>query len=208
MASVGVDERRGLPPSRPEPAAPIVRESDETLMRRAGGGDRDACGELVERHLGRIVAFAGRTLGDRTAAEDVAQEVFLRLWKHARRWHPGRARLTTWLHCVALNLCRDRLARPRDVPLEEGREPADPRPQATALLQQRDIARHVAGALADLGETQRIAITLCHYQGLSNIEAAEIMGVSVKALESLLARGRRALRSRLRELVPDLLGEE
>ena len=84
---------------------PLVDESDETLMVQAGEGSHDACHELVRRHLGRVVAFAGRSLGDRTDAEDVAQEVFERLWIHARDWRAGRARLTTWLHRVALNLC-------------------------------------------------------------------------------------------------------
>jgi RNA polymerase sigma-70 factor (ECF subfamily) len=68
-------------------------EADESVMRRVAAGDRAACASLVERHLGRIVAFAARTLGDRVAAEDVAQETFLRLWAHARRWRPGGARV-------------------------------------------------------------------------------------------------------------------
>jgi len=176
-------------------------------MARVAAGERDAFRRLVERHLGRIVAFARRTLGEQPAAEDVAQDVFLRLWTHGRSWRPGRARLTTWLHQIALNLCRDRLARRREAPLDEAAEVVDPRPSMTALMQERDVGRHVQTALDALSPPQRIAITLCHYQGLHNIEAAGILGVSVDALESLLARGRRALRERLRDLVPDLLGE-
>lgn len=189
------------------PKGALVDESDETLMVQAGEGSHDACHELVTRHLGRVVAFAGRSLGDRTEAEDVAQEVFERLWTHARDWRPGRARLTTWLHRVALNLCLDRLARKRERHLDDHREPADPKPSSVALMEQKDIGRCVNRELTTLPDKQKIAITLCHYQGLRNIEAAEIMGVSVEALESLLARGRRTLRSRLRELAPDLLGE-
>jgi RNA polymerase sigma-70 factor (ECF subfamily) len=186
-----------------------VEESDETLMARAGRGDREACGSLVARHLGRVVAFAGRVLGDRNAAEDVAQEVFLRLWTHAGRWQPGRARLGTWLHRVALNLCLDRLARRRERPLDEAGEPPDPQPSATALVEARDIGRHVNEEMMNLPSQQRIAITLCHYQGFSNLEAAEVLDVSVEALESLLARGRRTLRARLRDRAPALLrGEE
>jgi RNA polymerase sigma-70 factor (ECF subfamily) len=184
-----------------------VNEPDETLMLRVGTGDHAACHELVERHLGRIVSFAGRILGDRGMAEDVAQEVFLRLWSHAQRWRPTGARLTTWLHRVALNLCLDWLARRRETPLDETDEPVDRAPHAIALLQGQDLSQQVSQALAELPDKQRIALTLCYYQGLRNIEAAETMEISVEALESLLARGRRTLKARLRDVAPDLLGD-
>jgi RNA polymerase sigma-70 factor (ECF subfamily) len=185
----------------------MVNEPDETLMSRVGTGDHAACHALVERHLGRILAFAGRVLGDRMMAEDVAQEVFLRLWSHAQRWHPQGARLTTWLHRIALNLCLDCLARRRETPLDDIAEPVDPKPHATALLQEQNLSHRVGKALNELPESQRIAITLCYYQGLRNSEAAETMEISVEALESLLARGRRTLKSRLRDVTPDLLGD-
>lgn len=185
----------------------MVNEPDATLMNRVGTGDHAACRELVERHLGRILAFAGRVLGDRMMAEDVAQEVFLRLWSHAQRWHPRGARLTTWLHRIALNLCLDCLARRREMPLDGIDEPADPKPHATVRLQEQNLSRRVGKALDELPESQRIAITLCYYQGLRNNEAAEMLGISVEALESLSARGRRTLKSRLRDVIPDLLGD-
>ena len=176
-------------------------------MLRTGAGDREAFRQLLERHLGRTVAFAARVLGDRTSAEDVAQEAFLRLWTHAARWQPT-ARLSTWLHRVTLNLCLDRLGRAREVALDDIAEPRDPGPSLIASMQARDMGRHVNAALAELPAAQRVAITLCHYQGLRNVEAADVMGVSVEALESLLARGRRTLRTRLRDLLPDLLGDD
>jgi RNA polymerase sigma factor (sigma-70 family) len=191
----------------PGSAEAMVNEPDETLMLRVGAGDRAACRALVERHLGRIVAFAGRVLGDRTTAEDVAQEVFLRLWSQARRWRPCGARLTTWLHRIALNLCLDRLARRGETPLDEVDEPVDPKPHPTVLLQKQNLSRQVGKAVDALPDAQRIAITLCYYQGLRNSEAAEMMEITVEALESLLARGRRTLKSRLRNVVPDLLGD-
>lgn len=180
-------------------------ESDDTLLQRAGVGDGEACRMLVERHLGRVVAFAARVLGDATEAEDVAQEVFLRLWRHAPRWRPGGALPTTWMHHVARNLCLDRLARRREAPLDAAPPPTDPRPHAAALLEAGDIGRYVNAALMQLPAQQRVAITLCHYQGLSNAEAAAVMETSVAALESLLARGRRSLRARLSEVAPNLL---
>jgi RNA polymerase sigma-70 factor (ECF subfamily) len=184
-----------------------MEEPDETLMVRVGAGDREACRVLVERHLGRLVAFATRVLGSRAEAEDVSQEVFLRVWSNARRWRPGPARLTTWLHRVTLNLCLDRLARRQHAPLDSVPEPVDPRPTGAAVLHEREIGWHVNMQLMNLPDQQRIAITLCHYQGLGNAEAATVMGISVEALESLLARGRRTLRARLSTVAPALLGE-
>ena len=109
------------------------------------------------------------------------------LWSHAPHWQPT-ARLTTWLHRVALNLCLDVRRRGRDVALDDVAEPLDPAPSPLACVQVRDLGRHVNTALAELPVQQRVAITLCHYQGLRNTEAAEVMGVSVEAVESLLAR--------------------
>ena len=182
-----------------------MEEADEALMVRVGHGDHEACRTLVERHLGRIVAFAARTLGSRSEAEDVAQEVFLRLWTSARRWRTGEGRLTTWLHRVAMNLCLDRIARRREAPLEAAVEPVDPRPGAPLLLERQALGRRVDEELAALPAQQRIAITLCHYQDLRNIEAADVMGISVEALESLLARGRRTLRARLRAVAAEIM---
>ena len=182
-----------------------VETSDDDLMRRVAGGDHDACRVLVDRHLGRIVAFAARTLGDPAEAEDVAQDAFLRLWAHAARWQPGAARLTTWLHRVALNLCLDRLRRRPHTALDDAPEPVDPSPDMSTVLHRRDVALRVRDELARLTDAQRAALTLCHYQGIRNYEAAEMMGITVEALESLLARARRTLRERLRPLAPQLL---
>jgi RNA polymerase sigma-70 factor, ECF subfamily len=183
-------------------------DPDELLMSRVAQGDHTACRKLVERHLGRIVSFAARTTGDRAAAEDIAQEVFTRLWVHASRWRPGPARLTTWLHRIALNLCLDHSARRRGESLADVPEPLDSTHDAARVAQERDLQRHVNRALQTLPDAQRAAITLCHYQGFRNVEAAEVLGVSVEALESLLARGRRAMRERLRAVAPELLGKD
>jgi RNA polymerase sigma-70 factor (ECF subfamily) len=110
----------------------------------------------------------------------------------------------TWLHAVALNLCRDRLAHRREAPLDEAADPPDPRPSPGAELDARRIGRRVDAALAALPDAQRIAVVLCHYQGLGNQEAATVMAVSVEALESLLARARRTLRARLLPLRTEL----
>lgn len=146
-------------------------------------------------------------LGNRHAAEDAAQETFLRLWRHAPRWRPRGAKFATWLYRVAMNICLDHLRKTKRVaPEEAAPERADPadRPDDAYFAGEKRFA--VDAALARLPARQRMAITLCHFEELSNIEAAEIMDVSVEALESLLARGRRALREDLRPLRDNLMG--
>jgi RNA polymerase sigma-70 factor, ECF subfamily len=175
-------------------------DADDELVRRAGAGDAAAVQALVAAKLRRILALAERMLGDAAEAEDVAQEVFLRVWRHAARWTPGKARFDTWLHRVTLNLCYDRLRRRREHPVAEPPETPDPGPAPDRGLIALDVGRRVEAALRALPPRQREAIVLCHYQELGNIEAAGLMGVSVEALESLLSRARRALKSALADV--------
>ena len=153
-------------------------DSDEQLMLRAGTGDRTACEHLIGRHLSHIVSFTQRTLGNRSDAEEAAQEIFLRIWAAAPRWRRETARFSTWLYRVAMNVCLDRLAKKRDILSDDPPEPVDPRPDPSETIHEAEVARHVNAALAGLPETQRIAVTLCHYQGLRNSEAAAVIGIS------------------------------
>ena len=155
---------------------------------------------MVEKKLGRLLSLAERLLGRRGEAEEVAQEVFVRLWKQAPHWQPGRARFDTWLHRVALNLCYDRLRRRREEAPDDDDDDeaaADPADAPDALLQAKQRGRRVARALAELPQRQREALVLQYYQELTNSEAAELMGIGIEALESLLVRARRSLRERL-----------
>src|SRR5262249_17626511 len=137
---------------------------------------------------------------DQAEAEDAVQDTFMRLWTHAARWQPGRAKFETWLYRVTLNQCYDRLRKRPQAPLDEALSVPDPAAGPAVLHERRVLAAVLERALGELPERQGAAIVLCHYQELGNIEAAEILGVSVEALESLLARGRRALRAKLDHL--------
>ncbi|MDR6293843.1 MULTISPECIES: RNA polymerase sigma factor [Inquilinus] len=185
-----------------------MAESDDALVAAVAAGDAAACRRLVDRHLGRLLAFAQRMLGGRADAEDVAQDAFLALWKEAGRWRPdGSATVSTWLTRVAYNRSIDRLRRQPSVALDAVPEPLDPALGAEARLQRSRVSRRVADALALLPERQRAAIVLSHYEGLGNREIGETLGVGVEAVESLLSRGRRALRQALAAERADLMGD-
>ncbi|HYC97387.1 RNA polymerase sigma factor [Brevundimonas sp.] len=181
-------------------------DPDEDLVRRVGKGDPAAIQAMVARKLPRMLALAHRMLGDAVEAEDVAQEALLRAWRQAPRWVTGKAKFDTWLHRVALNLCYDRLRRRREVPTDAPPDRRDEGPAPDRGLLAADVGAAVNDALARLPDRQREAIVLCHYQELSNIEAAGLMDVSIEALESLLSRGRRALRLALADHRPGAEG--
>ena len=133
-------------------------------------------------------------LNDRDEAEDVAQETFVRVWNNAATCQQERAKFDTWLHRVALNLCYDRLRARSHYSDEEVPDLMDSAPIAEQRLDHQQQNDHVAAALALLPTRQREALVLQFYQALSNTDSAQLMDVSVEALESLLARARRNLR--------------
>jgi len=175
-------------------------DPDTELVARVGKGDRVAAQALMARHLPGMLRLARRMLASQAEAEDCVQDAFLKVWTHARRWKPGQAKFETWLYRVTLNQCYDRLRKKPALGLEAAAEVADLAPAADVVLEKVGLAEEVQNALGTLPERQRAAILLCHYQEHGNIEAAEILGVSVEALESLLARARRTLRMKLSHL--------
>ena len=175
-------------------------KDDAVLMRQISGGDQRAFQKLMQRHLARTVRLASRILGGTLAAEDVAQEAFIRVWKHAADWQdPSQsgAKFTTWLYRIVLNLCIDEKRKSRFSNIDDIAEPADSKPDAEEKLEQQEQSARVREALEKLPERQRAAFVLCFYEDYSNKEAADMLGISVGAVESLLVRSRRILRDEL-----------
>jgi RNA polymerase sigma factor (sigma-70 family) len=174
--------------------------SDDALLVLYANGDADAARALAGRLVPRILGYATRLLGDRTEAEDIAQEVMLRLWRMAPNWHPGEAQVSTWVYRVTMNLCTDRLRaakRKRAQALDDVAEPEDGSASVVAQMMDADRQAALELALADLPERQREAVILRHIEGLANPQIAEVMQIGVEAVESLVARGKRALRAAL-----------
>ncbi|HET6619630.1 MAG TPA: RNA polymerase sigma factor [Dongiaceae bacterium] len=177
-------------------AAELV-DGDAELLRAVAGGDRAAFDRLSRRHLDRAYGVALRMTGSRADAEDVVQDVFLRLWLKPEAWRPGQAQFSTWLYRVVVNRCLDLKRRPKGTELDAIEEPQDPDSNAEDGLMQAERGRALESAVALLPERQRAAIVLTYTAGLRNAEAASAMDISVKAFEALLVRAKRELRDHL-----------
>ncbi len=163
-------------------------------VRAAARGDRAAFAELADRYLPRLERYALRMLGDPDTAEDVAQEALIKLWQLADRYDPDKSQLTTWLHRMTHNACIDHLRQSkRWAPLEGIDE------EFTADANAGDDAARIAAAVRGLPERQRSALVLTYYQGLTNREVGQVMGLNTRAVESLLVRARQSLRRHLEE---------
>lgn len=170
--------------------------SDADLLAAYAAGDPHAAHSLATRLLPNVLGQATRMLSDRIEAEDVAQEALMRLWKVAPDWREGEAQITTWLYRVVANLCTDRLRkrqRAASTGLDQIAEPADPAPTVIAQMQTHARMTALSDALAQLPDRQAQAVSLRHLEGLANPDIAQIMDISVRSVESLTARGKRAL---------------
>lgn len=173
---------------------------DAALLVAFANGDAMAGRVLVARLGPRLFGYAARVLGDPTEAEDVVQEAMLKLWKIAPDWRQGEAQVSTWAYRVTANLCTDRLRRRKtraQVALDGIAEPEADIASAVEQMTEVDRAAALQSALDELPDRQREAVVLRHLEGLSNPEIAEVMDIGVEAVESLTARGKRALKALL-----------
>lgn len=199
------------------PSSPADPEEDNArdvaLMRRTGAGDEVAFTELVQRHQTRVVGTVARMLGADAAgdAEDVAQQVFVRVWRSAARYEPT-AKFTTWLFTITRNLVFNELRRRKSRPQvsldhlsdprgESGarpREAADPAaPSPDERIREAEVQRAIDEAIAELPETQRLALILRRYEDLPYEEIARVLDLTIPSVKSLLFRARNDLRERL-----------
>jgi len=176
--------------------------TDEDLIARAATGDRQAFDALVRRHMQRVYTLSRGMVNRQPDAEDVTQDVFTRVWIYAPRWRPGEAAFTTWLHRITVNCCYDHLrkhgAEARKMELPDDLAAPDRDPEGKTEERQKNA--RVRAALQELPERQRMAVTLCYLEELTNVQAAAAMKIHLKALEGLLVRARRSLRPVLEEM--------
>jgi RNA polymerase sigma-70 factor, ECF subfamily len=191
-----------------------LRDPDIRLMLRVRDDDAEAFAELVELYHHRLVTVMHHLVGSTEEAEDLAQEVFLRVYRGRKKYHP-KAKFSTWLYTIAnnlaLNILRTRQRKPT-VPLNvRDSGPLGPRPAEQLVLdrqdqphqrvQQQELAAVVRQALETLNERQRIAVVLNKFEDMNYADIAEVMGLSMKAVKSLLSRARENLRLALQDYI-------
>lgn len=174
--------------------------ADEALMARVARGDEVAFRQLSRRHVPAMVGLARRVLGNAADAEDVVQEAMLRVWTHAPRWQPLAA-FRTWLTRVVVNLCLDRKRRKPWVDLNAAGEIVDPTPSIPEVAEKNEREQALTAAIGELPHRQRTAILLTYSEGMTNAQVAEVLDTSVSAVETLLIRGKKSLRTKLGAMI-------
>ncbi len=191
-----------------------LRDPDVRLMLRVRADDNEAFAELVELYHHRLVVVMHHLVANAEEAEDLAQEVFMRVYRVRKKYHP-QAKFSTWLFTIAnnlaLNALRNRQRKPV-VPLNlRDSGPLGPRPAEQLVadrgnlpmqnIQQQELAQIIQEALHGLNERQRVAVVLNKFEDMNYAEIAEIMGLTTKGVKSLLCRARENLREALKDYI-------
>lgn len=191
----------------PHSSIPFDAETtiDHELMVKIGNGDHAALRSLVERHQHSLIGTISKMLGNETDSEDIAQQVFIRVWKHAKRYKPDN-KFTTYLYTIARNLVynesrrRSRKRTTSSDQLEEDHHlqfPADANQEPDNNLLESELTKAIDEAIQKLPENQRMAVVLRRYENVPYEEIAEILNTSVPSVKSLLFRARTTLREHL-----------
>lgn len=181
----------------------LTNLDDQTLLHRIRERQHDAFSELVCRHVKRFYSIAYRILNNKDEAEDIVQEAFLKLWDKPELWDRTRhVKFTTWFYKIVTNLCLDHNKKKRPVSLPEVLHIIDGKPNEIELLEQRQKQAMLENFIRELPERQQLALNLCFYEGLSNKEAAEIIDIKVKALQSLIMRAKITLKEKINRYWP------
>jgi RNA polymerase sigma-70 factor (ECF subfamily) len=180
-------------------AADWADKQDDQLLALIQDGDGQAFAVLVERHTERFYRLAFRYLQNKEAAEDVVQDAFVKLWESPSLWQPERnSKFTTWFYRIVVNLCLDALKKKKPVPLDDDSLVADDSRPVDEMMMREQQQKMIEKEIAALPMRQRTALNLCFDQGLTNQEAAEVMGINLKALQSLIMRAKTTLKERMR----------
>ncbi len=179
-------------------ATELQKLTDEELMELILNRNDNAFAELVTRHVKQFYSIAYRTLFDKNDAEDAVQEGFLKLWDKPTMWNPNKeTKFTTWFYKIVINQCYDNNKKKRPLNLNDTMEVADESIDVETSIEDKAKIQAVEVYFRKLPKSQRTAVNLCFYQGLSNNEAADVMGLKLKALQSLLMRAKTTLKEKL-----------
>jgi RNA polymerase sigma-70 factor, ECF subfamily len=201
-----------LPIDRDVSALPVLSLSDEDLMDRAARDDEKAFTELVRRFQGRVINLVSRVLNDRECADDLAQEVFVRVYVHRRNYRHG-SRFSTWLFTIAANLAKNEIRRRvrkrnwfsldalQEMLNDSAIQLADPAEGRESTLEREQLQAAVGRAIATVPEKYRLALVLRDIEGLPYEEIAQVLGIPGGTVRSRINRARGMLKRKLQPLL-------
>lgn len=174
---------------------------DEVLADLVNQGERAAFAVLVKRHTTKLYAVAYRMVGTKEQSEDIVQDCFLKFWQDPSNWNSKKGvKFTTWFYRVIINKCYDHLKKSKELRLDENFDIEDDSKSAEKILDEQKRDKILNNAYSELNKKQKTALALSYIEGAKNQQSADIMGLSLKAFQSLLIRSKTALKERYLQL--------